>query len=265
MSSGAIKALYNQPMPRTRVRARRLTIHWGIITLVAAMVCGCPHLNSGLPPPLRMPVLHESSPAEGSYHKVQAGETLDSIADRYGVDPQYLAEINNLEPPQPIKEKDEIFVPIPPAKTPDHKTQRNSTVKPLLEDRTEKMIWPVHGKVVAGFGIKEGVQRNGISIEASAGVAVLAAKDGIVGHVGVIPGYGNVVLIEHADRLVTVYARLNEAKVRQGDKVRQGSIIGALGSSGRANKPQLYFEVRLKSKPRNPLFFLNKVPSRGLT
>ncbi len=212
-----------------------------------------------------MPLLQESFPAEGTYHKVRAGETLDAIALKYGMDPQYLAEVNNLESPEALKENTEIFVPKAVGPASNDKTEAQPPPEPPGQRRTGEMIWPVQGKVVSGFGVSGGVQRNGVSIEVSPGAPVLAVKDGTVGHVGAIPGYGNVVLIEHANRLVTVYAHLNETKVHQGDKVTQGAIIGIMGNSGRKEKPCLYFEVRSKSKPRNPLFFLDKKPQKGQT
>jgi murein DD-endopeptidase MepM/ murein hydrolase activator NlpD len=116
----------------------------------------------------------------------------------------------------------------------------------------------VEGRIVAEFGVKRGVQHNGVSIEAAEGAPVMAVQDGKVGHVGSIPGYGNVILIEHQNRLVTVYAHLKEMKVSPGKTVKQGSIIATVGSTGRTDQPQLYFEIRSKSKPRNPLFFLKK-------
>ncbi len=235
------------------------------LAAVALMVCGCPHVNSGLPPPLRMPLLQESLPADGTYHKVKAGETLDAIAAKYGVDPQYLAEVNNLASPDAFKENTDIFVPKPAGTAFKEKAEERRLPEPLLERHTGEMIWPVKGKVVSGFGVSGNVHRNGISIEVSPGAPVMAAKEGTVGHVGAIPGYGTVILIEHANRLVTVYAHLSETRVHQGDKVTQGSVIGTIGNPERKEKPCLYFEVRSKSKPRNPLFFLNKTPTRGLS
>lgn len=265
MSRDGKRVFGNEPAPYMRFKGLRLTILGSILTLMSSMLCGCPHINSGLPPPLRMPYLQETSPAEGIYHRVKAGETLQDLASIYGVDSQYLMEINNVESPDSIRAGVQIFVPKSLGAGPEPQAKASTAPKPPTEGRTDEMMWPVKGTVVSGFGVSGGVQRNGIAIEASAGAPVLAARDGTVGHVGIIPGYGNVILIEHSDRLVTVYAHLNEVKVRQGDKVKRGAVIGALGSLGSAEKPRLYFEVRSKSKPRNPLFFLTKTVPKGLT
>lgn len=222
------------------------------------LLCSCPHMNSGLPPPLRMPVLEAQTPVRGTYHKVEAGETLQAIAAKYRLDAQYLAEINNLKPPYILHENGEVFIPAasdqdstddqPPLETGSHHVQ----------DTSGGLVWPVEGQVVAEFGVRKGVQHNGISIEAAEGAPVMAVQDGKVGHVGSIPGYGNVILIEHPNRLVSVYAHLKDMKVPPGTAVKQGAIIATVGSTGRASQPQLYFEIRSKSKPRNPLFFLKK-------
>ena len=102
------------------------------------------------------------------------------------------------------------------------------------------------------------MQHNGISIKAPPGTPVRSAANGTVGHVGAIPGYGKVILIEHNNRLVTVYAHLDEIRTREKDRVTNGQVIGTVGSTGRVDTPSLYFEVRSRSKPRNPLFFLSK-------
>ena len=64
--------------------------------------------------------------------------------------------------------------------------------------------------------------------------------------------------MEHANRLVTVYAHLKEIRVANDQSVKRGEIIGTVGTSGRVETPSLYFEVRSRSKPRNPLFFLGR-------
>lgn len=222
------------------------------------LVGGCIHTKSGLPPPLRYPVLEAKSPATGVYHRVGQGETVSSIAQAYHTDPQQLAEVNNLQPPYAVQPNANLFVP--------GASQRREaqTNRPATESRSKVVdfsgiiSWPVEGKIVSVFGVTGGVQHNGISIEAADGSPVRAAESGKVGYVGSIPGYGNVILIEHANRLVTVYGHLKEIKTSTGTLVKRGEIIGTLGASARASSPCLYFEVRSRSKPRNPLFFLTR-------
>jgi len=231
---------------------------WFMAFVALGLLCSCPHMNSGLPPPLRMPVLEAQTPVTGNYHKVQPGETLQGIAAKYRIDARYLAEINNLNPPYMLHKNGEVFIPTVSDQDPTDDIPANETGSHKVQDPSDGLLWPVEGRVVAEFGVKKGVQHNGISIEAAEGAPVMAVQDGKVGHVGSIPGYGNVILIEHPNRLVSVYAHLKEMKVPAGTAVKQGSIIATVGSTGRASEPQLYFEIRSKSKPRNPLFFLKK-------
>ena len=226
--------------------------------IYAVLTCGCPHVNSGLPPPLRYPVIEADSPATGLYHTVVESETLPSIAKSYNADQQQLAEMNNLRPPYGVQANTRLFIP---GASRQKKTETNQTLPQGLsavQDFPGIVSWPVEGKIISEFGIKGGIQHNGISIETAEGTPVKAAQDGKVGYVGSIPGYGNVILIEHANRLVTVYGHLKEIKTGTRSLVKRGDVIGTVGSSGRVVTPCLYFEVRSRSKPRNPLFFLTR-------
>jgi murein DD-endopeptidase MepM/ murein hydrolase activator NlpD len=221
-------------------------------------LAGCPHYNAGLPPNVRLPAIQSSVPASGVYHPVKQNENLSSIAEAYDVNPQYLAEVNNLKPPYNLVTDSKIFVPGASKLKEIRVAPESRSTEPSVQAFTGVLAWPVNGKVVSEFGVRNGTQHNGIGIQAAEGTPIKAAADGKVGHVGKIAGYGNVVLIEHPDRLVTVYAHLKEINLKQGDPVNRGQIIGSVGASGRAAEPSLYFEVRLRSKPRNPLFFLDR-------
>ncbi len=116
--------------------------------------------------------------------------------------------------------------------------------------------WPVRGDLMFRFDPQSTAIYNGIGIKAPKGAPVKAAADGKIGHVGAMSFFGNVVLIEHKNRLVTVYAHLNKSQVKAGQIVKAGDSIGTVGATGRTDKPLLYFEVRSKSKPKDPLLFL---------
>ena len=229
-----------------------------LILLPIVFLAGCPHYNTGLPPNVRLTAIQPSVPASGVYHHVKQNESLSSIARAYGVNPQHLAEVNNLKPPYHVKADSRIFVPGAPKLKEIRVAPGSTSAEPLVETFTGLLSWPVNGKVVSEFGVRNGTQHEGIIIQASDGTPVRAAGDGKIGHVGKMAGLGNVVLIEHPNRLVTVYAHLKEISLKQGTPVNRGQIIGSVGTSGRATEPSLYFEVRSRSKPRNPLFFLDQ-------
>ncbi len=224
----------------------------GLVTFAS----GCPHYNSAAPTALAAPQLKPNIPVAGVYHTVERNEGLPEIAKAYNVDLQHLAEVNNLKPPYSIKADTKIFVPGASQQRPAAVIQKPPTDELRVQDLIGSLAWPVEGKVISEYGFRGGIQYNGIRIQAREGTPVTAAADGQVGRVGTIGKYGKVVLIEHANRLVTVYAHLKEIRVTNGQQVRRGQIIGTVGTSGRVETPSLHFEVRYRSKPRNPLFFL---------
>lgn len=236
-----------------RERARLIAL---CIALV--LVPGCLPHNSGLPPTLRAPQLRQNEPASGIHHNVKPGETLRGIARTYSVDIQRLAEVNNLSPPFAVKSGMRLFIPgAVRERAPEGKTVRAHASR-KVEDRAGTLAWPVKGRIVSEFGVKDGIQRNGVEIESKTGAPVRAAADGRIGYAGQMKGYGRVVIIEHKNRLLTVYAHLGKHSPALGTKVAKGEVIGYLGASDHRDTSSLYFEVRSRSKPRNPRFFLPK-------
>ncbi|MFG1402408.1 peptidoglycan DD-metalloendopeptidase family protein [Xanthobacter sediminis] len=113
---------------------------------------------------------------------------------------------------------------------------------------------PVRGRVVSSFGPKPGGARNdGVNFAVPEGTSVRAAEDGVVAYAGnELKGYGNLVLIKHADGYVTAYAHASELDVKRGDTVRRGQIIAKAGQSGSVQSPQLHFEIRKGSTAVDP-------------
>lgn len=111
--------------------------------------------------------------------------------------------------------------------------------------------WPLRGDLISDFGPKGTGQRNdGLNIRANAGEAVHAAASGDVVYAGdQVPGFGNLVLIKHADGWVTAYGHLARVDVKMQQKVVQGQQIGQAGTSGGVSEPQLHFEVRFAPAP----------------
>lgn len=96
----------------------------------------------------------------------------------------------------------------------------------------------------------------GIDLAAPMGTPVLASAAGTVQYAGTYGGYGPVIYLEHAKGWHTLYAHLSAIKVRPGQKVAQGSVIGAVGSYGRSTGPHLHFEIRYQGRPVDPLPYL---------
>jgi murein DD-endopeptidase MepM/ murein hydrolase activator NlpD len=115
----------------------------------------------------------------------------------------------------------------------------------------DKFRWPVTGKVVTSFASSNDT---GINIAAPAGTPVKAVENGTVIYVGSgVEGYGNLVLIRHANGYVSAYANLKDASVAKGKVVGRGDIIGSVGATGSVSSPQLHFELRKGATPVDPV------------
>ena len=116
---------------------------------------------------------------------------------------------------------------------------------------SDKFRWPISGRVITDFAASRGT---GINIEAPEGSSVRAAENGEVIYVGnAVEGYGNLVLIKHANGYVSAYAHLNTIGVVKGDSVTRGDAIGTVGMTGSVSRPQLHFELRKGATPVDPM------------
>jgi murein DD-endopeptidase MepM/ murein hydrolase activator NlpD len=124
--------------------------------------------------------------------------------------------------------------------------------------------WPVHGKIVARFGPRpNGENTDGITIAVPEDTPIRPAQDGVVIYAGsAFKGFGNLVVLRHANDYVTVYAHAKELKVKRGDQIKRGDLIGTSGQSGNVSTPQVYFEVRKYSRPVDPLPLLRDSSER---
>lgn len=102
---------------------------------------------------------------------------------------------------------------------------------------------------------------DGIDIAAPVGTPVHAAAAGRVIYAGRIRGYGNVVIVQHADHYATVYGHNSINKVHQGQNVLRGQVISKVGTTGRTTGPNLHFEVRRDNVASNPLRYLPPLDS----
>jgi murein DD-endopeptidase MepM/ murein hydrolase activator NlpD len=126
--------------------------------------------------------------------------------------------------------------------------------------KSAKLGWPVQGRIVQGFAPRvEGRGSDGIVVAVPVGTDVLAAEGGIVAYAGSdLKAYGNLVLVRHDSGLVTAYANNDRILVQRGDRVRRGQPIAKAGVTGDVDQPSLHFEVRVGSKPVDPLLYLEK-------
>jgi len=153
------------------------------------------------------------------------------------------------------------------SKIDDVKVEVDKSTNSIKKNRAEKLKqkpffdWPVlEARMTRGF-LPNGTKKRkrphkGIDLAAQRGTAVMASHDGVVIYTGKqFKGYGKMVMIEK-DGWATLYAHLDKIVVYEGQKVRQGDVIGALGNTGRSSGPHLHFEIRKLDGPIDPLPFL---------
>jgi murein DD-endopeptidase MepM/ murein hydrolase activator NlpD len=151
---------------------------------------------------------------------------------------------------------DVIVVPLSAKPKLQNKSARSSPV-------SGKMNWPIVGKVSSRYGKRGRRQHMGIDIPATKGSAIFATRDGVVADVsntkdGRFRGYGNVIILKHDQQLSTLYAHCDTIKVKKGQMIKRGDLIGYVGRTGRATSNLLHFEVRKANKPIDPLNFLSE-------
>jgi murein DD-endopeptidase MepM/ murein hydrolase activator NlpD len=119
--------------------------------------------------------------------------------------------------------------------------------------------WPVKGRVIAEFGTRpDGDHNDGIDLAVPQGTEVKAAENGVVAYAGnELKGYGNLVLIRHANNWVSAYANNEELLVKRGDKVSRGQTIAKAGATGSVTRPQVHFELRKGSRPVDPTKYMS--------
>lgn len=198
-------------------------------------------------------------PTTGVMHKVKPGETIHSIAKRYDVDPQEIAdwpfntytndETFELSVGQTLMVPNGVMpqeVPISPKKY--------YAVIPGAGLGTGQFVWPAGGRITQGYSW----YHKGIDIASSGLSNVLASDAGTV----VVAGwsspwaYGNRVIVDHGNGFSTLYAHLSSIAVSPGDRVGKGQVIGRVGSTGRSTGPHLHLEIRQNGVAQNPLGYL---------
>lgn len=196
-----------------------------------------------------------SAPASGDtviveqVYIVQRGDTLYRIATNHGVSVDDLKARNNLSSNEIRVGQRLYIIGTPP-------TRPISRAPQVQESETERLrndlARPVDGRVSSRYGIRNGRPHKGIDIAARTGTPIHAVLEGTVVYSGVQGGYGNVIVIEHTDFVMTIYAHNERNLVSVGDVVSKGQQIATVGSTGDTTGPHLHFEYRIKGKPINP-------------
>ena len=127
-----------------------------------------------------------------------------------------------------------------------------------------KLNWPIKGKVVSFFGKKRSTKfdtyiiNNGIKIKPGSSDRVRSVYPGEVVFADYYKGYGNLIIIQHAKNLYTLYGHCEKMYKQTGDNVNKGEVISLAGDSGSTYGKSLYFEIRTDLKPQDPLKWLRR-------
>ena len=224
-----------------------------------------------LVPPYRIAVGQRLALPREKLHTVVKGDTLYSISRNYGVDMRALARANALEAPFGVALGQSLRVPVfggslagrtgtvassglQTAAVTSGAAAPRAIPKPPARSKSS-FLWPVKGKLISRFGAKQGgLHNDGVNILAPRGSAVKAAGNGVVAYVGnELRGYGNLVLVRHADGWMTAYAHTETILVARGDIVKRGQIIARVGATGSVSKPQMHFELRRGARAIDPI------------
>jgi lipoprotein NlpD len=133
----------------------------------------------------------------------------------------------------------------------------------VQESEAAGFRWPLEQPLLSSpFGKRQGRMHEGIDLAAPTGTTIFAAEGGQVLYAGdAVRGYGNMVVVQHAGDLLTVYAHGSVLLVHTGDRIVAGQEIARVGQSGRATGPHLHFEVRRGQMPQDPLRYLPHLPA----
>jgi LysM repeat protein len=195
-------------------------------------------------------------PVDGAYHTVAKGETLESIATRYKVDPAVIYEYsaNSLEAPYTLTVGQKLIIPggIKPY-VPRRVVAYSGAVPKDARKGTGAFAWPMNGYISQGFW--EG--HRAIDIAGPKGTQIVASDSGFVINLQVSnTGYGRMIVIDHQNGYMTLYAHLSILYVEVGQSVGKGEVIGLCGATGNATGPHLHFEIMKNDARRNPLTLL---------
>ncbi len=133
------------------------------------------------------------------------------------------------------------------------------TAQVTLPPGAPHFILPVAGTPTSGFGVRvdpvhggAGQNHPGFDLAAPTGTPVGAAAEGTVTHAGPAGGYGNLIIVKHANGYESRYGHLSAIDVKVGDQVTPGQAIGAVGTTGYSTGPHLHFEVRRDGEALDP-------------
>ncbi|MEN6670842.1 peptidoglycan DD-metalloendopeptidase family protein [Psychrobacter sp. B38] len=220
-----------------------------------------------------------------NYHRVQRGDTVSQIAERYRLNYRQIGAMNGLDSKYTIYSGQWLRLwegtpaprannnynnnsyntsaptrPQPTYTPPVTSAPINNSPSPVYEataNATSGYDYPSRNQVTRNFDANAGTM--GMWFAGNVGDPVLASQSGTVLYSGNgLPEYGNLIMIRHSDNYITAYAHNSQLLVKEGDAVQRGQRIANMGNSGQTNQVGLEFQVRLNGNPIDPRAVLGR-------
>ena len=255
------------------------TVGSGVLAALALAAAGCAAAPTVGKAPVINKAPHRVIPATAA---ARAGDSIYTIAWRFGLDYQDIAEWNGLRAPYPVRAGQRLRLrapgaavqsapagaatgatvttatpaaKIPKPGAPAAKIPAAAPAKSAPAAPPSQWRWPAEGQLVGRFSPAKG--RNGIQIVGAPGSAIRATAGGQVVYAGEgLRGYGKLLIVKHSPAFLSAYAHNRSLLVAEGARIKPGQQIARMGSSGAA-RVMLHFEIRKHGKPVDPLKFLN--------
>ena len=218
-------------------------------------------------------------------HTVKPGENVYRIAAHYQVPVSRVLEENEIRDPRTLEVGTALVIPgtdrppplgplspppglAPPGLSPldgpevDYdgflpgEIERRDVALAEARAAGVRFAWPLRGRITSTFGRRGRRFHRGLDVGAPRGTEVRAAAPGEVTFSGRSGGYGQLVVVAHKGGYATLYAHHRKNRVRRGQRVDRGTVVGEVGTSGNATGPHLHFEIRSDGRSRDPLLYL---------
>lgn len=193
---------------------------------------------------LKIPTLN------GILYSAKKGETAISLAASYEISADRIKELNGIGD-EPLDAGRNLFLP-----------DARLSSWALREISGDLFKWPLHGWITSWYGWRKDPFsgdrsfHTGLDIGANRGASVRAAMEGVVSATGYSTVSGNYIVIRHHSGYTTMYGHLDRIDVKQGRSVSQGTLIGAVGSTGYSTGPHLHFTISKYGRTMNPMTVL---------
>ena len=253
----------------------------GTMTAATLTIVGCATKPTYQSPNQAGPKIITNAQGIPNYHRVQRGDTVSQIAERYRINYRQIGALNGLDSKytiysgqwlklwqgtsatsandnryntaSPTVSQPTYTPPMTSAPT----TGSSSSAYEVTANATSGYEYPSRNQVTRNFDAAAG--NMGMWFAGNVGDPVLASQSGTVLYSGNgLPEYGNLIMVRHSDNYITAYAHNSQLLVKEGDTVQGGQRIANMGSSGQTDQVGLEFQVRLNGNPIDPRAVLGR-------